>query len=439
MRRSVLFLSALLLAVLAAGPVAAEPHGGSPEASEIAPAAPAPSPPPEALLQGIRSVEVGYYHSCALLTNSQVRCWGYNSNGQLGNNDDDDATTAVVVRNGADTGPLRNVVQLALGDYHTCALLESRQVRCWGYGTYGQIGNGETDDVALPTVVENVAGTGPLQSAIRISAESDGACALLANRQLRCWGEDDYGQLGNGLPEAASDLPVVVKGVGGNGVLSDIAGLGGGYDNNCAWTRSGQGRCWGYQGDGALGNNSASNSPVPVVVRNAQNGLPLTGITQLSQGGYQGCARLTNGQARCWGDNTEGALGTGGTTDNRRAVTVRLPNGRALTGVVDIEAAAYATCALLSSGKVRCWGDDEYAQNGDGSVESPEFRKFPNLVHNTGNASGVLTNVRQLAGKSYHSCVTLTSGQARCWGYDSYGALGNGNDDTTPYPVRVQI
>jgi alpha-tubulin suppressor-like RCC1 family protein len=430
-------VSILLLALLTAGPASARPHDSTPPPSE--PAAATTAVTPEAALTNVRSIEAGYYHSCAILTNRQVRCWGYNENGQLGDGSEDDSTTAVTVRNASDTGPLQNVVQLALGDYHSCALLTNKQVRCWGKGDYGALGGGDFDDSSLPVTVRNVGDTGPLQNVLQIGGESDGACAVLTNHQVRCWGEDDYGQLGNGLPEENSNLPVTVKGVGGSGVLTGIARLGGGYDNNCAATQTGQGRCWGYVGAGALGNGTdTSDSPVPVVVRNAGNGQPLTGITQITQGGYHGCARLTNGQARCWGDNDEGEPGTGGTNDNTRAVLVRLPNGSPLTGIVTIKAGDYSTCALLDTGRVRCWGEDEYAQNGDGTVESPTFRKYPNLVHGTGN-TGILTGATQLGGESYHYCVRLNNGQARCWGYDSYGALGNGSSNTTPYPVRVQV
>jgi alpha-tubulin suppressor-like RCC1 family protein len=436
-RRLAFALSALLLALLAAAPASARPHDNAPPPSEAAGETTAAAP--EAALTGVRSVATGYYHSCAILTNRQVRCWGYNTYGQLGDGSEDNSTTPVIVRNASDTGPLQNVVQLALGDYHSCALLTNKQVRCWGYGSYGALGGGDFDNSSLPITVRNAGDTGPLLNVVQIGGESDGTCAILTNRQVRCWGEDDYGQLGNGLPESNSNLPVAVKGVGGNGVLTGIASLGAGYDNNCAATQSGQGRCWGYVGDGALGNGTDDDdSPVPVVVRNAQNGQPLTGIRQLAQGGYHGCALLTNSQVRCWGDNNDGQLGTGGTNDNTRAVLVKLPNGNPLTGVVTVKAGTYSTCALLNTGRVRCWGEDDYGENGDGTIESPEFRKFPNFVHGTGN-SGILTGVTQLSGESYHYCVRLNNGQARCWGYDSYGALGNGGSSTTPYPVRVQV
>jgi alpha-tubulin suppressor-like RCC1 family protein len=108
-----------------------------------------------------------------------------------------------------------------------------------------------------------------------------------------------------------------------------------------------------------------------------------------------------------------------------------------LTGIVSLALGVDTTCALLNTAQVRCWGDDGYAQNGDGTIESPDFRKVPNLVRNPGN-TGTLANVRQLAGKSYHFCVVLNNGQPRCWGYNSDYALGNNTTDDSPLPTGVR-
>jgi alpha-tubulin suppressor-like RCC1 family protein len=422
MRRS------LLAAVVLVGGVLVSPR--SAEAADLA---------PEVALEGVQSVAVGYDHSCAVLTNRQVRCWGSNYYGELGNNSSTvEFFNPVVARNASGTGPLRNVVQLALGDYHTCALLTTGQVRCWGGNGEGQLGTGDGDDAPLPRVVRNAGDTGPLVNVRSISANAQGTCALLTNGEVRCWGADAYGQLGNGMPEESASLPVVVKGLNGAGRLTGITSLGGGLDNNCAVTSGGQGRCWGRQGEGALGNGGSSDSAVPVRVRRASSGTPLTGITQISQGGYHGCARLSNGQARCWGNNTEGELGTGGTNDNGRAVVVRRADGSPLSGVRSIFAGADSTCAAVAAGQARCWGDDDNGETGDGTFESPDFRKRPGPVVSS-SGTGTLTGIRQLAGKTFHYCVTQTNGRVRCWGYNAHGGLGYGDDEHQPKPVLVQI
>ncbi len=151
---------------------------------------------------------------------------------------------------------------------------------------------------------------------------------------------------------------MIVKGLGGNGRLTGVASVGGGYGNNCAVLRNGQARCWGYNGSGGTCGNGtdSTDTPHPVVVKNLAGTGPLTGVTQISNGGYHGCARLSNGQARCWGDNHEGALGTGDLTDRPLPVAVRRVGGGALTGVVRILAGIDSTCAQVTGGQVRCWG-----------------------------------------------------------------------------------
>jgi alpha-tubulin suppressor-like RCC1 family protein len=403
-------------------------------------AAPAGAQQPEAALVGVRSVEVGGYHSCAILTNREVRCWGYNDDGELGNGTyQGPATVAVATRNASNTGRLQNVTQLALGLYHSCALLTTGQVRCWGYNNDGQLGTGDNDRSNRPRVVRNPQDTGALQGVVAISAEHNGTCALLGNGQVRCWGDDSSGQLGNGLPLADSSLPVRVKAVSGSGALTGIVGIDGGWGSTCAATGGGQARCWGAQGDGVLGNGGATGtSPLPVVVRNAQNGATLTGVRQVTISGSHACASLRDGRARCWGDNGWGELGTGGTNDNTRAVLVRRRDGAALTGIAAVDVSFNSSCARMSNGQVRCWGRDPLGENGDGTIASPDYRKVPNLVHNTNNDPGALTGVTQLAGGNLHYCVRVGSGRARCWGDGGDGQLGNGDTDAVPFPVPVQ-
>jgi alpha-tubulin suppressor-like RCC1 family protein len=431
-------MGVLLLAPASAG-AAPAPPSTHPAPTEASPA-PEADPPTEATLTGVRNVAASEYHSCALLVNRQVRCWGYNGYGGLGNGETDDEWRAVTVRNATDTGPLVNVTQVVAGDYHTCALLTNRQVRCWGYNGDGELGTGDNDDRHLPTAVRNAGDTGPLTNVIEISAEISGTCALLTNRQVRCWGDDDYGQLGNGAPLEDTNLPEAVHGVNDVAVLSNIRSLGGGYDNNCAVTMGRQGRCWGYAGsDGALGNGVSDDTPYPVRVKNRSTGQPLTGIVQIANGGYTGCAVINTGQLRCWGDNDDGELGNNDAPNDRySAVLVRRNATQPLNGVTGVQVTYGSVCASLNTGEVRCWGEDDYGQNGDGTIGVPEFRQIPNFVRNS-TGSGRLGNVRQISGKGYSFCVTQNNGQVRCWGYGEYGVLGNNQENDRPLPVLVQV
>jgi len=214
------------------------------------------TPDREAVFVGVTQVTADESHSCARLTNGQARCWGASLDGEAGDGDDVDRPNPVVVRNPNNTGPLTGVVQIEAGTYNTCAVLSNGQARCWGFNGDGQAGDGTFVDYRfLARVVKNAAGTGPLTNVSRIAAGERHTCALLTNGQVRCWGENVSGELGTGAPGAPQNLPRVV--------------------------------------------------------RNRLDTGPLLGVTQIDAGNSRTCARLANGEARCWGDNTNGALGTG--------------------------------------------------------------------------------------------------------------------------------
>jgi hypothetical protein len=437
--RSKLFITVIaLLGVLIGGPAAAADHGdkpgGDPRAADAAAAS------PEAVLGGLVQVQAGYNLSCGRTGAGQVRCWGDNNDGELGNGNTDPHDLAVPVRAVSGPGPLTGVTQIAVGDDHACALLTNKQVRCWGDNDYGELGNGDSPtDRSRPVPVRNASGTANLQNVRAISAESDGACALLTTDQVRCWGEDDYGQLGNGGGSADSDLPVVVRNVADTGPLTNVRSIEMGYDNNCALLNNGQGRCWGYNAEGELGNDAGDDSDVPVAVRAVSGPGNLTGITQIAIGGYQGCARLANGQARCWGQNDDGELGVGHLDDRDRPVVVKnasgtgpLQNVRAITGGYN------HVCALITNGQARCWGIDDEGQTGDGGPLAGPDHKLPRPVVNVSGA-GNLTGIVQLHANQNHTCALLNTGQARCWGTGDSGQLGDGTDQDRARPVKVQV
>jgi alpha-tubulin suppressor-like RCC1 family protein len=419
-----------LLVALAASPVGAQDTPPDPSAGPEA----GPTAPVEAAVTGIRAMTTGYYHSCALLNSGRVRCSGYNSYGQLGDGTDDDRTTSVLVRNASDSGPLTGVAQIAAGEEHTCALLTNKQVRCWGYNSEGQLGDGTTDERHLPRVVKNPAGNGPLGNVVQISADDAVTCAVLGNGQVRCWGDNEVGAVGDGSIGNDRLRPRPVVGVSAPGLLSQISQVEVGGYHVCARTTNGQARCWGSGEYGELGNDSGASNVRPVVVRAATGSGPLSGVRRISASYYHSCAVLGNNQARCWGYNGYGELGDGTEDDRNRPVVVRNAGDTGpLAGVTYLDTGAYHSCALITGGQVRCWGENDYDEVGNG-IESGPNVLLPTAVRNrldTGNLAGV----RNLQATDYHTCVTLNNGEARCWGYDSYGALGNGGTDQSPLPV----
>lgn len=191
--------------------------------------------------------------------------------------------------------------------------------------------------------------------------------------------------------------------------LTNVAQLSAGADATCARLTSGEVLCWGYNGDGELGNGTHDNATRPVAVLNPAGTGPLTGVTQIAAGNFRTCARVGR-QARCWG---------GAST---LPVVILDPSGEApLTNVAEITISSTGgtrSCVRLLNGEARCWGD----WPGDGSGN---YAELPVVVSNPGG-TGPLTDVAQISTGRYHSCARLSNGEARCWGQDFSGQLGNG-------------
>ena len=193
-------------------------------------------------------------HTCALLVNQTVKCWGLNSKGQLGDGTTNDSSTPVKVAG------LNDVVQIALGDAYTCALLASGDVQCWGWNNFGELGNGTFTDSKSPVQV-----TGLTIGVQAISGGDASVCAVLPSAQVDCWGDNSSGELGNGSIGGQSDTPGLVQ---GGAFASDGAsiGLGSFGSTSCALDASELAECWGFNVVGEAGNGTTTNTGTPGVV-----------------------------------------------------------------------------------------------------------------------------------------------------------------------------
>jgi alpha-tubulin suppressor-like RCC1 family protein len=233
-------------------------------------------------------------------------------------------------------------------------------------------------------------------------------CARLTDGAVRCWGYNGQGQLGNGTT-SNNPNPVTVSG------LANATQLTAGYYHSCARLSTSAVQCWGYNGYGQLGDNTTSNRSTPVTV----SGLS---ATQVSAGIYHTCARLADGTARCWGYNAYGQIGDG--TGSNRYAPVAVSG---LTGVTQVGVGGYHSCAVRTNGTVWCWGYNGYGQLGNGTTAD---RTTPVAV------SGISTAVGVWAGFN-HTCARLADGTARCWGYNGNGQLGDGTGTNRYTPVAV--
>jgi alpha-tubulin suppressor-like RCC1 family protein len=261
-------------------------------------------------------------HSCAISAGS-AWCWGKNDYGQLGNNDGTlaEQTGAVQVVK-SDATPLKGVSALAIGYYHTCAIA-SGGVWCWGDNEYGQLGNGDAQiGINQIVAVEVLKADGtPLKGVKSIDAGIQQTCAL-ASAQVWCWGKNDYGQLGNPDVVARTAIPTLVEKTG-DVALTNVTAIGVSDEHGCAVSLA-QAWCWGRNNHDQLGNNDAlhANQSRAVLVLNADT-TAFTSVTMLAAGKRHTCAQA-NKQLWCWGSNDYGQLGNGDApTDQNGAVLVR--------------------------------------------------------------------------------------------------------------------
>jgi alpha-tubulin suppressor-like RCC1 family protein len=318
-------------------------------------------------LEGL-SITAGDFHTCAMSTTGAVYCWGYNLSGQLGNNSTTNSDVPVQVEGVGGSGLLSGIASIAASGFDTCALSTAGAVYCWGYNGAGQLGNNSTTQSNVPVQVAGVGGTGLLSGIASIAVGADYTCALSATGGVYCWGRNDYGEIGNNST-TDSHVPVQVEGVGGTGLLSGIASIAAGFAHTCAVSTTGGVYCWGYNPYGQLGNNSTTQRNVPVQVVGAGGSGVLSGIASIAAGEDHTCALSTTGGIDCWGYNDYGQLGNNSTTDSHVPVQVAGVGGTGLlSGTATIAAGGYHTCALSATGRIDCWGFNASGQLGNNST-----------------------------------------------------------------------
>ncbi len=382
----------------------------------------------------LSSISAGSGHTCAV-KNGLVYCWGENNHGQLGDNTNTHRYTPVQVKGADGKGYLTNISQVAAGGYHTCALKTNGTVYCWGYNYMGQLGDSTNVDRYTPVQVKGVDGKGYLTNISQINLGNEHTCALKTNGTVYCWGYNSLGQLGDNT-DINRYTPVQVKGVGGEGYLTDITQISAGGYHACVLKTDGTIYCWGDNYNGQLGDNTNINRYTPVQVKGADGKGYLTNVIQVAAGRYYTCALKTDGTVYCWGLNDFGQLGDNANTNRYTPVQVKGVDGKDyLTNVIQVAAGEYHTCALKTNGAVYCWGDNPFGQLGDNTNTN---RYTPVQVKGVGG-EGYLTDITQISAGYYHACVLKTDGTIYCWGDNDYGQLGDNTTTDRHTPVLVKM
>jgi alpha-tubulin suppressor-like RCC1 family protein len=327
-----------------------------------------------------KAISPGYHHNCAILDNASVKCWGRNNTGQLGIDSTTtmgDSSGEMAQLTGINLGTGRTATAIDAGQEHACALLDDVSVKCWGLNNYGQLGIDNTttmgdDQGEMDQLIGINLGTGRTATAIAVGRYH--SCVLLDNASVKCWGLNNYGQLG----------------------IDNTTNMG--------------------DGSGEMGDN------LPVV--DLGSGRTATAI---AAGHGHTCAILDNASVKCWGYNNYGQLGIDNTTnmgdgsgEMDQLTGINLGTGRTATAIA---ARFYHTCALLDNASVKCWGYNNYGQLGIDSTghmgdSSGEMAQLTGINLGTGRTATAIATGHG------HTCAILDNASVKCWGRNNHGQLG---------------
>ncbi|CAE7765918.1 UVR8 [Symbiodinium sp. CCMP2592] len=396
------------------------------------------------------SMSFGHSHSCALLHHQGlVKCWGFGGSGRLGYGSQAFAPGAAPNQMGAalpavELGPPEprvRATQVACGLRHSCAVLETGHLKCWGDGHDGKVGPGHDDvfvgdepfemGVFLPAI--DLGGS----YVVQVAPGEDHTCALLQGGVVKCFGKGDMLGLGDAmdrgenLEEMGTQLPTVDLGTG----FEAVQLVAGSY-HTCALSRQGAVKCWGWSGYLGLGLSENPGSYVGTGPGEMGDALPALDlgdlpIIQLAAGYLHTCAVRVDGAVRCWGANFAGELGHGGTEtagDDPGEMGNNLPTTDLGEGsrAVHIASGGYHTCAILRDASLKCWGYGSQGQLGQGNAQ--DLGDEPSEMGSALRAVDVgLHGVRGVTCGGYHTCVLLDDDSIRCWGGNDEGQLGQGS------------
>lgn len=401
------------------GPKQAPPGGTDPSSTDASVAT--------GVALRLRPIQVaaGKAHTCALLDDGSVRCWGLDDAGRLGTGStqrlgDGESGRAVTVALG---GP---ATQIAAGDDHTCAMLRVGTVLCWGEADHGRLGYGSTRDIGDDETPEQM-GPVPLDDkVVQVVTGGMNTCVLLASGALRCWGYGAQNHLGYGVDERdiGDDEPVTSVRPHRFGMpVEQIAMT---FAETCVLFSDGSVRCWG----------AVPGARRPHDTREAQARPDVdlgTRAVALSQGGASArlCAVTADATLRCWGVADDLGFNVheiGGERDTALPTPARLGDVSTLSELAAVTGGAEHTCVRLRSGRGRCWGSGRLGQVGrPGPQGQPPAASF--LMAQDARDLALPAPIRQFAAGAFHTCALLEDDTVRCWGYNVEGQLGYGRYD----------
>lgn len=352
--------------------------------------------PPRAVV----ALSAGGMHTCALLRDQSVRCWGSNHMGQLGNESVREISTIPVPVMG-----IFDIKAISAGYGITCVIVSDGKVKCFGFDLTRSASDIKTIDIKdMPKLFSRPVEVKDISNAVAVAAGWEHVCVVLSNGRVKCWGGNSEGQLGDGTVNIQT-TPVEVKGI------SDAVAITTGIAHTCAVLSNGTVKCWGTDSFGGKGKIYGFNSLTPVEI------MGISDAMSVAAGRNHTCALLSEGTVKCWGSNVLGQLGS-----TRAFISAAPLKVSGISNAVGISAGLFHTCTLHSDGTVKCWGY-KYKES-EGVSPTPFTIEISNAIAITSGGS--------------HSCAYLSDNTVKCWGGNEVGQLGG--DIRTKYssdPVTV--
>lgn len=388
---------------------------------------------------GYSDLALDEYTSCGVTTLGGIKCWGYNGYGQVGDGTTTQQNLPVPV---VDPGVLySSLANFYLGTI--CALTDSNRIKCWGGNSNRQVGNGDSTNVNRPEMIDalpknylKVDASGyttcaisqagglfcsgsntymgissnilrevdPGVSYVDVSTSEYHGCAVTSANVLKCWGYNVYGQLGDGTTTDRPSPVVIDSG-------TSYAKVAVGAYHSCGITLGGDLKCWGYNAFGQLGDGTTTNRSTPVQI---DTGIQFQMVSSQYQNGGNShtCGLTTTGAVKCWGYNNHGQVGDGTWTNRNTPVVIDSGTTYSSIGV-----GAFSSCGVTSGGVLKCWGYNSYGGLGDGTLID---RTLPTPVMDVG------TSYSQVDANQWHTCAVTTLGDLKCMGIgDTEGVTGN--------------
>jgi alpha-tubulin suppressor-like RCC1 family protein len=359
--------------------------------------------------------------SCVVTTAGAVKCWPFTNISVDGTEDVIGGSPTAQPVPGLSSGI--SAVASGFGN-HKCVVTATGGAKCWGNNTYGQLGGSDTSRVGIsgPMAYQpNATDVVGLASGVKAVAVGDEfTCALTTAGGVKCWGRNLWGMLGNNST-TNSIIPVDVT-----GLTSGVTAISAGIAHACALTAGGGAKCWGENQGSQLGDGTSNNNSLtPVDVFGLS-----TGVTAISAGQRHSCALTTGGGVKCWGFNVYGQIGDGTSGVDQMLRPIPVDVFGLSTGVTAISLGSWHTCALTVGGGVKCWGLNEYGQLGDNSTATGRARPV--------DVVGLTSGVKAVAAGWTHTCAATTSGGVKCWGQGSrLGDYAGTDRSAVPLPVDV--